>query len=66
MKKYKIAHTFTIPESGDDDPIYHIPDIDSGITLCGWVDVPYEEHDAHEHPVTCVRCIGIVAYCKKL
>ena len=33
-------------------------------TLCGWVDVQYEEHSAVEHPITCPSCKEIVSFCK--
>lgn len=33
------------------------------VTLCGWVDVPYEEKGGKR--VTCQTCLAIVAFCQR-
>lgn len=49
------------------EEIYHIPGIHNmQQTLCGWVDVPYEQHHYSEHPVNCRQCIDAYKEIKAL
>ena len=57
--------TILILEPGSEDYDYHIPGAPCGpTTLCGWVDILYEEE--YSRTVTCKACLEIVKYCKKL
>jgi hypothetical protein len=53
------------PMAGDAVHIANARDLGAGaaLTLCGFTDVPYSEHDG---PPTCRSCIAIVDYCKGL
>jgi hypothetical protein len=52
----KVTKTYQVQGEGDD--AWHIPGVhNSQLTLCGFVDVSYEEADFTDHPCDCSGCI---------
>ena len=64
MKRLKNTITVIEDHTGD----YHVPGVSlvGSVTLCGWVDVPHNVHDAADRPVTCKVCMEIIKYCKNI
>ena len=54
-------------ETAERPGVYCIPGVhNSQITLCGFVDVQYTEHEASDHPCNCEDCIDALQRIKRL
>jgi hypothetical protein len=61
-----LGTVYVVAEQPEVRHLPNAPGLDGGaaITLCGWVDVPYDEEA--RGAVTCGQCQAIVHYCRGL